>query len=139
METQAPDQLVTDDDLVQTARDAMDNAYAPYSKFRVGAAVLTRGGVIYTGVNVENASYGLTVCAERVAVFKAVSEGRRDITRIAVVSSSGERTYPCGACRQVLNEFGKDMRVVLGDKEGKTISVPLSDLLPHSFGRESLG
>jgi len=131
--------MVTDDDLVQTARDAMDNAYAPYSKFRVGAAVLTRGGVIYTGVNVENASYGLTMCAERVAVFKSVSEGGRDITRVAIVSSSGERTYPCGACRQALNEFGKDMKVVLGDARGNTISVPLSDLLPHSFGRESLG
>lgn len=139
METTTPDQLVTDDDLVQTARDAMDNAYAPYSKFRVGAALVTRGGHIFTGVNVENASYGLTVCAERVAVFKSVSEGRQDITRVAIVSSSGEHTYPCGACRQTLNEFGKDMKIVLGDKEGNTISIPLSDLLPHSFGRESLG
>jgi cytidine deaminase len=139
MNAETPDQMVTDDDLVHTARDAMDNAYAPYSKFRVGAAVLTRGGVIYTGVNVENASYGLTVCAERVAVFKSVSEGGRDITRVAIVSSSGEHTYPCGACRQVLNEFGKDMKVVLGDKGGNTIIVPLSDLLPHSFGRDSMG
>lgn len=139
MDAETPDQLVTDDDLVQAARSAMDNAYAPYSRFRVGAAVLTRGGVIYTGTNVENASYGLTICAERVAVFKSVSEGGQDITRMAIVSSSGEHTYPCGACRQVLNEFGKEMKVVLGDKGGKTISVPLSDLLPHSFGRESLG
>lgn len=139
MNTETPDQLVTDDDLVQVARDAMENAYAPYSRFRVGAALVTRGGHIFTGVNVENASYGLTVCAERVAVFKAVSEGRRDITRLAVVSSSGEHTYPCGACRQTLNEFGKDMKIVLGDARGNTISVPLSDLLPHSFGKESLG
>jgi cytidine deaminase len=139
MNADTPDQLVTDEDLVQTARDAMVNAYAPYSRFRVGAAVLTRGGSIYTGVNVENASYGLTVCAERVAVFKSVSQGGQDITRVAIVSSSGEHTYPCGACRQVLNEFGKDMKVVLGAKEGNTISVPLPELLPHSFGRESLG
>jgi len=139
MNAETPDQLVTDDDLIQAARDAMDNAYAPYSRFRVGSAVLTRGGAIYTGANVENASYGLTVCAERVAVFKAVSEGRQDITRVAIVSSSGEHTYPCGACRQTLNEFGKDIKIVLGDASGNTISVPLSILLPHSFGRESLG
>jgi cytidine deaminase len=139
MNAETPDQLMTDDDLIQAARDAMDNAYAPYSRFHVGSAVLTRGGVIFTGVNVENASYGLTVCAERVAVFKAVSEGRQDITRVAIVSSSGKHTYPCGACRQVLNEFGKDIKIVLGDARGNTISVPLSGLLPHSFGRESLG
>ncbi len=139
MQDTTPDQLVTDDDLVQTARDAMENAYAPYSRFRVGAALVTRGGQIFTGVNVENASYGLTVCAERVAVFKAVSEGRRDITRMAIVSSSGEHTYPCGACRQVLNEFGKEIRVVVADGAGNVVNIPLSDLLPHSFGRESLG
>lgn len=139
MDAETPDQLVTDDDLVQTARDAMDNAYAPYSKFRVGAALVTRGGHIFTGVNVENASYGLTICAERVAVFKSVSEGRQDIVRIAIVSSSGEHTYPCGACRQVLNEFGKEIRVVVADAAGNVVNVPLSELLPHSFGRESLG
>lgn len=134
-----PDQLVTDDDLVQTAQEAMEKAYAPYSRFHVGAALVTSGGHIFTGVNVENASYGLTVCAERVAVFKAVSEGYRDITRIAIVSSSGEQTYPCGACRQVLNEFGKDMRVVVADADGDVVNLPLTELLPHSFGRESLG
>lgn len=133
------DLTVSDDDLIDLAREAMDNAYAPYSNFLVGAAALTDTGHIFTGVNVENASYGLTVCAERTAVVKAVSEGHREIVKIAIVSSSGEITYPCGACRQVLNEFAGDgMTIVLADKKGVIERVSLETLLPHSFGRQAL-
>ena len=134
-----PEQMdIPDEELLKIARDAMEKAYAPYSRFYVGAAIATDTGHIFTGTNVENASYGLTVCAERVAVFKAVSEGHNRIVRAAIVSSSGEITYPCGACRQVFNEFSADMSVVMGDKNGKVEKTPLAELLPNSFGPESL-
>ena len=129
---------VTGENLVQAARAAMSQAYAPYSKFLVGAALLTGSGQVITGVNVENASYGLTICAERVAVFKAASEGVRKITKIAIVSSSGEATFPCGACRQVLHEFSDDMSVLTQGGDGRVRSNKLAELLPHSFGPEDL-
>lgn len=130
---------IPDEDLVGLAREAMESAYAPYSKFMVGAAAAADTGRIFTGVNVENASYGLTVCAERVAVLKAVSEGERRIVKIAVVSSSGEITYPCGACRQTLREFSKDAVIVLAGASGGMERHTLSKLLPHSFNREPPG
>ena len=130
--------LMTDPELALLAAKAMEMAYAPYSKFRVGAALVTEDGVVFTGSNVENVSYGLTVCAERVAVFKAVSSGHTRIARIAVAASSGEEVFPCGACRQVLNEFGPSMPVITysgGKMAGK---YPLSELLPHAFGPGNL-
>ena len=131
---------VSDEKLIEIAIEMMDKAYAPYSKFLVAAALVTSQGKIHTGVNVENASYGLTICAERVALFKAVSEGDREIERIAVVSSSVAKVFPCGACRQVLNEFSSgDLHVIVSDTSGGgTEKHRLADLLPHSFGPESL-
>ncbi len=119
--------------LIEEARKAKEKAYAEYSKFKVGAALLTKSGKIFTGVNVENASYGLTVCAERVAVFKAVSEGEREFLAIAVVSDSQEITPPCGACRQVLFEFSEDMDVIMANKDGKYEIMKLKDLMPKGF------
>ena len=120
-------------DLIAEATKARENAAAAYSKYKVGAALRTRGGKIYRGCNVENATYGLTVCAERVAVFKAVSEGCRSFTRIAVVADTEEPTPPCGACRQILWEFGGDLEVILGDLQGERARHRLKDLLPFPF------
>ena len=119
--------------LIAAAKAAQRRAHAPYSKFRVGAALLTKSGKIYTGVNVENASYGLTICAERVAITKAVSEGHRQFRAIAVVAPSASLS-PCGACRQVLAEFG-DLTVVCADSRNlKHVKIyVLADLLPHAF------
>ncbi|OQX56957.1 MAG: cytidine deaminase [Thermotoga sp. 4484_232] len=119
-------------ELIERARKARENAYAPYSKFKVGAAILTEDGEVYTGVNVENASFGLTVCAERVALFKAVSDGKRSFKAIAVVADSEEPVPPCGACRQVLSEFG-DMKVIMANLKGDVKIARLRDLLPDSF------
>lgn len=131
---------VPDEKLIEIAKEVMGKAYVPYSKFRVAAALVTSNGNIHTGVNVENASYGLTICAERVAVFKAVSEGDKEIERIAVISSSDGKVFPCGACRQVLNEFSHgDLFVIISDISGGGMEKHrLADLLPHSFGPESL-
>jgi cytidine deaminase len=119
--------------LIAAAKSAQRQAHAPYSKFRVGAALLTKSGKVYTGVNVENASYGLTICAERVAITKAVSEGHRQFKAIAVVAPS-QALSPCGACRQVLAEFG-EMVVVCADSRNtrKARRYLLSELLPHAF------
>ncbi len=124
------------DNLIECAFEIMENAYAPYSEFRVGACVLTLSGKIFCGVNVENASYGLTVCAERVAVFKAVSEGERDLVAIAVVTESDTLAFPCGACRQVLYEFSPDMIVVVANRKGKSRTFRLNELLPEGFRLE---
>lgn len=123
--------------LVKAGAQARKSAYAPYSKFNVGAAVLTDDGRIYTGCNVENASYPLTCCAERVAVYKAVSEGARNIIAVAVIVPGGGT--PCGGCRQVLNEFNPDMLVLYGDEAGNlTSSSKLTTLLPDAFGPHNL-
>ena len=119
--------------LTGVARRARTRAVAPYSNFKVGAAIETRAGRIYSGCNIENASYGLTLCAERVAVFKAVSEGEKTFSRIAVVADTGELTPPCGACRQILWEFCGDIEVVLANLRGKTRTVRLGSLLPEPF------
>jgi cytidine deaminase len=119
--------------LIAAAKAAQRHAHAPYSKFRVGAALLTKAGKVYTGVNVENASYGLTICAERVAVTKAVSDGHRQFRALAVVAPSASLS-PCGACRQVLAEFG-DFTVICADSRNlkRTKVYRLVDLLPHAF------
>ncbi len=121
------------DSLVLAATQARENAHAPFSKFRVGAAVEDETGRIHTGCNVENATYGLTVCAERVAIFKAISEGARRFTRVAVVADTGTLTPPCGACRQILWEFCGDVEVVMANLQGKTESVRLGSLFPRAF------
>ncbi|MFB6491537.1 MAG: cytidine deaminase [Thermoproteus sp. AZ2] len=127
------------DDLVEKAREALKNAYAPYSRFRVGAAVLTKSGRIYAGANVENASYGLTICAERVAVFKAVSEGDRDIEAVAVVVDGEEPVAPCGACRQVIAEFNPEATIIMATADGKKrVVVSLKELFPSPFTKKDL-
>jgi cytidine deaminase len=119
--------------LIAAAKAAQRNAHAPYSKFRVGAALLTKSGKVYTGVNVENASYGLTNCAERVAVGKAVSEGHRKFQAIAVVAPSAALS-PCGACRQVLAEFGECVVICADSRNTRRLRIHLlSELLPHTF------
>ncbi|MBC20849.1 MAG: cytidine deaminase [Planctomycetaceae bacterium] len=121
------------EELTLTAIQAAQVAYAPYSRFQVGAALLSKSGVTYQGVNVENASYGLTICAERSAIFSAISDGQRQFELIAVASPGG--VAPCGACRQVLHEFAPDIQVLLIDTSGeKQVSeLSLGMLLPHAF------
>lgn len=126
---------MTDKELYRIANDVKENAYAPYSGFRVGAALLTRSGKVYTGVNVENASYGATLCAERGAVAKAVSEGEQEFRALAVASSAGE-AMPCGICRQVLMEFEPELRVITGKDEEHLESYSLQELLPGAFSLE---
>jgi len=121
------------DPLIDAALRAREHAHAPFSKFKVGAALLGEDGQIYTGCNVENATYGLTVCAERVAVFKAVSEGARKFRRIVVAADTNVLTPPCGACRQILWEFCGDIEVILTNLQGKTESLRLKDLFPRPF------
>jgi len=124
-------------DLVKIAREVRKWAYVPYSHYSVGAAVLTDSGRIYDGVNIENAAYPVTVCGERTAIFKAVSNGERKFQAIAVVTKDGGT--PCGSCRQVMAEFSPEMLVILADEHGKiTAEVKLSDLLPGAFGADSL-
>ncbi|GFN22508.1 cytidine deaminase [Thermanaeromonas sp. C210] len=119
--------------LIRAAAGARERAYAPYSRFPVGAALLTSSGRVYTGVNIENASYGLTVCAERVALWKAVSEGEREFVALAVVGGDRPFTFPCGACLQVLAEFAPDLEIITGLPEGRMLKERLKDLLPKAF------
>jgi cytidine deaminase len=120
-------------DLVAAARSAREHAHARYSNFRVGAALETADGRLITGCNIENATYGLTMCAERVAMFKALSEGHRAFRRIAIVADTDTPTPPCGACRQVLWEFGGDLEIILANAERETARFMLSELFPHPF------
>ena len=134
---------MTDKELYFEAVKAMDNSYSPYSSCKVGAALLTKGGKLFTGTNIENAAFGPTVCAERVAVFKAVSEGERDFLKIAVAGGkNGEINgifAPCGVCRQVLREFCNDnFEILLGETKDEFKKVTLKDLLPLSFSPENV-
>jgi cytidine deaminase len=127
----------TREELIRLAIEARKRAYAPYSNYPVGAALLSASGKIYTGVNVENAAYPTTICAERVAVFKAVSEGERKFIAIAVVTTNGGS--PCGSCRQVLAEFGLQTRVLIADGQGRLVQdVDVAELLPGAFRPEHL-
>ncbi len=120
-------------ELLDMAIEASGKAYAPYSKVTVGAALVTASGAVYTGVNIENASYGATNCAERTAVFKAVADGHKEIKKIAVTSNLKQFIMPCGICRQVLVEFGRpDMEIIIGDKDDYVV-YSLAQLLPMSF------
>lgn len=125
--------------LLEKAYEGRKNAYAPYSKFKVGAAVLMENDKIYTGCNIENASYGATNCAERTAIFKAISEGNRKICAIAIVSTDDEYTYPCGICRQVIAEFAdENTEIILGKKSLEYIVKTLAEILPGAFTKEAL-
>ena len=123
--------------LIQEAIEAKKNSYSPYSNFAVGAALLCKDGKIYRGCNIENGAYPTSMCAERVALFKAVSEGERDFISIAIVSSSGEITPPCGACRQALSEFVKeDFKIILAKNQDEYKTYDFAELLPLSFKLE---
>jgi cytidine deaminase len=122
-----------DDPLAAAAIQAREHAHAPFSHFRVGAALLDAAGRIHTGCNIENATFGLTLCAERVAVFKAISEGARAFTRIAIAADTENLTPPCGACRQILWEFCSDIEVVLVNLRGASETMRLKELLPRAF------
>lgn len=130
---------MTDRELVDLAFAMLERSYAPYSGFSVGAALLCADGAVFTGCNVENAAYGSTICAERTALVKAVSEGRRDgFVKLAVAGRSADYCWPCGACRQMLWEFAPGLTVLVARGEGDFISLPLSELLPHGFGPKTL-
>ena len=121
------------DALIAAARTAREHAHAPYSNFRVGAAVRAKSGRIFSGCNVENATFGLTLCAERVAIFKAISEGERGFDAVAVVADTDALTPPCGSCRQILWEFCGDIELTLTNPRGKTETFRLKDLFPRPF------
>lgn len=123
--------------LILAAQFAREKAYVPYSSFKVGAALLTKGGKIYTGCNVENASYGLSNCAERTAIFKAVSEGESEFAAMAIVADTKEPVAPCGACRQVLAEFSIN-KIIMCNLHGQQYIATLEELLPYSFGKKHL-
>ena len=124
--------------LWQAARMAREHAHAPFSGFKVGAALELRGGEIIGGCNVENATYGLTLCAERVAIFKAISEGKREFARLCVVTDADRPTSPCGACRQIIWEFCGDIEVLLGNAGGITARHSMRELFPAPFDSDSL-
>lgn len=130
--------MKNDSELMDMAKEAMKSAYAPYSHFSVGAAVETDDGEVYCGCNIENSSYGATICAERTAISKAVSEGYRRITRIAICDSNNSFAWPCGICRQVMSEFAvEDFYVILEDN-GKISNFFLKELLPNSFSGKDM-
>ena len=125
---------MTDEKLIIKAQEAMEKAYAPYSGFKVGAALLCKDGSVYTGCNVENSSYGAANCAERTAIFKAVSEGHKEFAKIAIVSGTQEYTYPCGICRQVMSEFfTEDTIIIINDKNLGKKKIAFKDIMPHPF------
>lgn len=124
-------------ELIRKALEAQQKAYVPYSNFKVGAALLTEDGEVFTGCNIEIASYSPTICAERTAIFKAVSEGHKTIKTIAIVGDSNY-TYPCGVCRQVIREFGKNATIIVANSEENYREYKLDELLPYSFGPEDL-
>ena len=127
-----------DDELVRAALDARARAYAPYSGYAVGAALRARDGRVFTGANVENASYGLSVCAERSAVVQAVAAGARELDALAVATTSSPPAAPCGMCRQTLAEFARDLPIALANDRGEVVHVTLAELLPRAFRGEDL-
>lgn len=128
----------TEEKLIAAAVDVRERAFAPYSNFKVGAAVEAEDGTIFTGCNIESASYGLTVCAERVAIWKAISVGEKKFKQIAVVVDTEQLTPPCGVCRQIIWEFCGDVPVILSNLQGKTETVQMSELLPRAFDSKFL-
>ncbi|HEC92872.1 MAG TPA: cytidine deaminase [Candidatus Atribacteria bacterium] len=124
--------------LFKEAEKARKKAYTPYSKFKVGAAVLTTDGKIFTGCNIENASFGLTVCAERVAILKAISEGSYKFEAMAIIGDTERPCSPCGACRQVISEFGEDIKIAMSNLKGDVKIKKISELLPEAFNKNDL-
>ncbi len=129
---------MTDEKLITLAGEMRKKSYVPYSKFAVGVALLCEDGTVVTGCNVENAAYGSTICAERTALCKAVSEGQTKFTAIAIVGSGEDFCWPCGACRQMLYEFAPDLRVLAGGKDGTWMEQTLRQLLPYGFGASNM-
>jgi cytidine deaminase len=129
---------MTHKQLAKRAQAARKHSFSPYSQFRVGAAIITKSGKVYTGCNIENSSFGLTICAERTAIFKAVSEGEREFTAIAIATDETRFISPCGACRQVIMDLAGDVDCILTDKAGAIKVLRMSDLLPHPFTSEDL-
>lgn len=130
---------MTDHELVELAFTMLERSYVPYSKFPVGAALLCADGTVFTGCNVENSAYGSTICAERTALVKAVSEGHRDdFVTLAVVGNSADYCWPCGACRQMLYEFAPGLRLLVANREHNYVTLSLEELLPHGFGPKAL-
>jgi len=129
--------LIVQDPLL-VAKKAMKQAIAPYSKFKVGAALVTKSGEVYSGHNIESPSYSLTICAERVALYKALSEGAREFKEIVITSSSDDFCYPCGACRQSLMDFAPNLKVTLLNKQGQSRSMKIEKLLPNAFTHSTL-
>ena len=127
----------SDEQLIALAKEAMRRSYSPYSHFKVGACVLSEDGRVFTGTNIENASFGMTICAERSAIFRAVSDGVKEFSAIAIAAESAA-PWPCGACRQVLNEFAPDIRVLVAWDQDKTDQSTLKEILPHGFGPKDL-
>ena len=130
---------MTDRKLISMATDAMANSYSPYSRFKVGAAIECSDGSAFMGCNIENAAVGVTICAEASAVSAAVSAGRRSFKRMAIISEGNSYCFPCGACRQLLNEFSPDIEVLSARADGRYVSYSLSALLPMPFGKDQLG
>lgn len=129
---------MTNQALVDLAFTMLERSYVPYSHFPVGAALLCPDGAVFTGCNVENAAYGSCICAERTALVKAVSEGHREFSVLAVVGRGEDYCWPCGACRQMLYEFAPDLTVLVGRGDGEYVKLSLRELLPHGFGPSSL-
>lgn len=126
--------MISDEDLIELAKAAREAAHAPYSNFEVGAALVTTDGRVFTGCNIENSTYSLTVCAERVAIFKAVSEGAREIVKIAVLADTENLTPPCGCCRQMIWEFAaEETTVIMANLSGETLKCEVKELLPKAF------
>ena len=130
---------MTDRKLIEMANEVMANSYSPYSRFKSGAAVECADGSIFTGCNIENAAFGTTMCAEATAIAAAITAGRRGFRRIAIISESSAYSFPCGACRQLLNEFSPELEVLCARADGRYVSYPLSSLLPMAFGKDQIG
>ena len=127
---------MTDRKIIEMAAEAMKHSYSPYSRFKVGAAIESSDGAVFTGCNIENPAFGTTICAEVAAVSAAVSAGKRNFKRIAVISDGSAYCFPCGSCRQLLNEFSPDVEILCTRSDGRYVSYPLSALLPMAFGKE---
>jgi len=133
------DNNMTDRKLLGIATEAMANSYSPYSRFKVGAAIECTDGSVFSGCNIENSSFGATMCAEAAAIASAVSSGRRSFKRIAIVSEGNAYCFPCGTCRQMLNEFAPEIEVLSARSDGRYVSYALTSLLPMAFGKEHMG
>ena len=127
---------MTDGRLIEIANEAMTNSYSPYSRLKVGVAIECSDGTVFTGCNIENATFGATICAEAAAIATAVTAGRRSFKRVAIISEGSVYSFPCGACRQLLNEFSPELEVLCARADGRYVSYPLSSLLPMAFVRE---